>query len=164
MLKKLFTPIKVGKMELKNRIVMPAMHYLSSWEGLVLPHHTDYFVERAKGGVALIIIGGCTIDETSGAVNMLSVRDDKFIPGLSALAKAVQAQGAKIAAQLYHAGQVLSFHAHGRKAIGLFFLRSVPSTPARLRGSCRSRRSSRSRGIMPSPPHGLNGRGSMPWK
>ena len=105
MLKLLFTPVKVGKMELKNRIVMPAMHYLSSWEGLVLPHHTDYFVERAKGDVALIIIGGCTIDETSGAVNMLSARDDKFIPGLSALAKAVQAHGARIAAQLYHAGR-----------------------------------------------------------
>ena len=50
MLKLLFTPIKVGTLELKNRIVMPAMHYLSSWEGMVLPHHADYFVERAKGG------------------------------------------------------------------------------------------------------------------
>jgi len=101
----LFTPIKVGKMELKNRIVMPAMHYLPSWDGLLLPHHTDYFVERARGGVAMIIIGGCTIDEYSGAPNMISVRDDKFIPPLSALAKAVQGHGAKIAAQLYHAGR-----------------------------------------------------------
>jgi 2,4-dienoyl-CoA reductase (NADPH2) len=126
MLKLLFTPIKVGKMELKNRIVMPAMHYLSSWEGLVLPHHTDYFVERAKGGAALIIIGGCTIDETSGAVNMLSVRDDKFIPGLSALAKAVQAQGAKIAAQLYHAGRYSHSILMGGK-------RSVSSSPVRSR-------------------------------
>ena len=40
MLKLLFTPIKVGTLELKNRIVMPAMHYLSSWEGMVLPHHS----------------------------------------------------------------------------------------------------------------------------
>ena len=126
MLKLLFTPIKVGKMELKNRFVMPAMHYLSSWEGLVLPHHTDYFVERAKGGAALIIIGGCTIDETSGAVNMLSVRDDKFIPGLSALAKAVQAQGAKIAAQLYHAGRYSHSILMGGK-------RSVSSSPIRSR-------------------------------
>ena len=105
MLKMLFTPIKVGKMELKNRIVMPAMHFLPSWEGKVLPHHLDYFAERAKGGAALIIIGGCTIDETSGAVNMLSAKDDRFIPGLAGLAKAVQARGAKIGAQLYHAGR-----------------------------------------------------------
>ena len=126
MLKLLFTPIKVGRMELKNRIVMPAMHYLSSGEGLVLPHHTDYFVERAKGGAALIIIGGCTIDETSGAANMLSARDDKFIPGLSALANAVQAQGAKIGAQLYHAGRYSHSILMGGK-------RSVSSSPIRSR-------------------------------
>ena len=58
MLRKLFTPIRIGKMELKNRIVMPAMHFLPSWEGALLPHHTDYFVDRARGGAALIIIGG----------------------------------------------------------------------------------------------------------
>jgi 2,4-dienoyl-CoA reductase (NADPH2) len=126
MLKLLFTPIRVGKMELKNRIVMPAMHFLSSWDGFVLPHHTDYFVERARGGASLIIIGGCTIDETSGAVNMLSVRDDKFIPALSALAQAVQSEGAKIGAQLYHAGR----YSHSMLMGGN---QSVSSSPIRSR-------------------------------
>jgi 2,4-dienoyl-CoA reductase (NADPH2) len=126
MLKMLFTPITVGKMELKNRIVMPAMHFLNSWDGMVLPHHTDYFVERAKGGVALIIIGGCTVDEASGAANMLSVREDKFIPGLSALAGAVQAHGAKIAAQLYHAGRYSHSLLMGRR-------QPVSSSPIRSR-------------------------------
>jgi 2,4-dienoyl-CoA reductase (NADPH2) len=113
-------------MELKNRIIMPAMHYLSSWEGMVLPHHVDYFVERAKGGAALIIIGGCTIDETSGAINMLSVKDDTFIPGLAGLARAVQAHGAKIAAQLYHAGRYSHTMLMGGK-------QSVSSSPIRSR-------------------------------
>ena len=135
MLKMLFTPIKVGKMELKNRIVMPAMHYLPSWEGMLLPHHTDYFVERAKGGAALIIIGGCTIDEYSGAPNMISVRDDKFIPGLAALVKAVQAHGTKIAAQLYHAGRfVHSMLLDGKQSISSFPVRSkfTGETPRQL--------------------------------
>jgi 2,4-dienoyl-CoA reductase (NADPH2) len=126
MLKMLFTPIQVGKIELKNRIVMPAMHFLSSWEGMVLPHHVDYFAERAKGGAALIIIGGCTIDETSGAINMLSAKDDRFIAGLSGLAKAVQAHGAKIAAQLYHAGRYSHSVLMGGK-------QSVSSSPIRSR-------------------------------
>lgn len=126
MLKLLFTPIKINRMELKNRIIMPAMHYLSSWEGMVLPHHVDYFVERAKGGAALIIIGGCTIDETSGAINMLSVKDDTFIPGLAGLARAVQAHGAKIAAQLYHAGRYSHTMLMGGK-------QSVSSSPIRSR-------------------------------
>jgi 2,4-dienoyl-CoA reductase (NADPH2) len=126
MLKLLFTPIQVGKMELKNRVVMPAMHYLASWEGMVLPHHVDYFAERARGGAALIIIGGCTIDETSGAVNMLSAKDDKFIPGLAGLAKVVKGHGAKIAAQLYHAGRYSHSMFMGGK-------QSVSSSPIRSR-------------------------------
>jgi 2,4-dienoyl-CoA reductase (NADPH2) len=135
MLKMLFSPIKVGKMELKNRIVMPAMHYLPSWEGMLLPHHTDYFVERAKGGAALIIIGGCTIDEYSGAPNMISVRDDQFIPGLAALVKAVQAHGTKIAAQLYHAGRfVHSMLLGGKQAVSASPVRSkfTGETPRQL--------------------------------
>src|SRR4030042_1541679 len=124
MLKKLFTPIRIGKMELKNRIVMPAMHFLPSWEGSLLPHHPDYFVERAKGGAALIIIGGCTIDDLSGPTNMISVKDDKFIPGLAALAQAVQANGAKIAAQLYQAGR----YAHSMLLGGK---QSISSSPVR---------------------------------
>jgi len=135
MLKMLFTPIKVGKMELKNRIVMPAMHYLPSWDGLLLPHHTDYFVERARAGVAMIIIGGCTIDEYSGAPNMISVRDDKFIPALSTLAKAVQAHGARIAAQLYHAGRyVHSMLIGGQQPISSSSVRSrfTGETPREL--------------------------------
>ncbi len=135
MFKLLFSPIKVGQMELKNRIVMPAMHYLSSWEGSVLPHHLDYFRERARGGAGLIIIGGCTIDETSGPLHMLSVKDDRFIPGLSALAKAVQSEGARIAAQLYHAGRYShSILMEGRQSVSSSPLRSrlTGETPREL--------------------------------
>lgn len=135
MLKMLFTPIQINRMELKNRIVMPAMHFLPSWDGMLLPHHTDYYVERASGGVAMIIIGGCTIDEFSGAVDMISVRDDKFIPALSQLAKAVQAHGAKIAAQLYHAGRYShSLLMGGRQAVSSSPVRSkfTGETPREL--------------------------------
>ncbi|MDI6754748.1 MAG: FAD-dependent oxidoreductase [Thermodesulfobacteriota bacterium] len=135
MLKMLFTPIQINRMALKNRIVMPAMHFLPSWDGMLLPHHTDYYVERASGGVAMIIIGGCTIDEFSGAVDMISVRDDKFIPALSQLAKAVQARGAKIAAQLYHAGRYShSLLMGGRQAVSSSPVRSkfTGETPREL--------------------------------
>jgi 2,4-dienoyl-CoA reductase (NADPH2) len=114
----LFSPIRVGQMELKNRMVMPAMHYLNSEEGMVTPHYIDFYVERAKGGVGLIVIGGCTIDETSGATNMLSIRDDRFMPRLAALAGALKAQGAKVAVQLFHAGRYArSQHMGGRQPV-----------------------------------------------
>ena len=57
---------------------------------------------------------------------MLSVRDDKFIPALSALAQAVQAEGAKIGAQLYHAGRYSHSIFMGGK-------QSVSSSPVRSR-------------------------------
>lgn len=125
MLKMLFTPVRVGKMELKNRIVMPAMHFLPAWDGALLPHHTDYFAERARGGAALIIVGGCTIDDLSGPANMISVKDDKYLPGLEALARAVKENGARIAAQLYQAGR----YAHsalmgGKQAVSSSAVRS----------------------------------------
>lgn len=133
--KMLFSPIKIKNMELRNRIVMPAMHFLNSWDGQLLPHHFDYFVERAKGGVGLIIIGGCTIDETSGAKNMISVAHDKFLPELSALAQAVHAQGAKIAAQLYHAGRYAhSWLMGGKQSVSSSSVRSkfTGETPREL--------------------------------
>ena len=105
MFKILFTPIKIGDLELKNRIVMPAMHYLPTRDGMLLQDHFDYFTERAKGGVALIIIGGCTIDEYSGGPDMISIRDDRFIPRLSEIADVLHSHGARIAGQLYHAGR-----------------------------------------------------------
>ena len=57
-----------------------------------------------EGGVGLVTIGGCTINETSGSGKMLSVRGDRFIRGLAGLAKAVQGHGAKISPQLSHRG------------------------------------------------------------
>ena len=118
MFKMLFSPIKVGQMELNNRLVMPAINYFNSPEGMVPSHQIDFYVERAKGGVGLIVIGGCTIDETSGGRNMLSISHDRFIPGLNGLVRAIQAEGPKVAAQLFHAGRYArSQHMGGRQPV-----------------------------------------------
>ncbi len=105
MTKSLFSPIKVGNVLLKNRIVMPAMHLNYTPDGSVTDRLTAFYEERAKGGVALIIAGGCIIDELSGEKSMINISDDKFIPGLKKLTGKVHEHGARIAAQLYHAGR-----------------------------------------------------------
>jgi 2,4-dienoyl-CoA reductase (NADPH2) len=124
MLKLLFTPIRVGGMELKNRIVMPAMLFLPAPDGKLLPRHMDFFEERARGGVGLIIVGGCTIDEFSGDPNMISLRNDLCIPGFAALGRTIHAHGAKLVAQLFHAGR----YAHSRQLGGQ---QAVSSSPVR---------------------------------
>ena len=107
-LKRLFEPVKIGKLELKNRIVMPALNtkFGTEW-GAVNDRLIDYFVERAKGGVGLIIIENTCVDWPAGKAGTNPIRADewKFIQGLHDLAEAVHLYGAKIATQLQHPGR-----------------------------------------------------------
>ncbi|MFH1090969.1 MAG: NADH:flavin oxidoreductase, partial [Pseudomonadota bacterium] len=122
---KLLSPLQVGPLILKNRVVMPAMHMVYTPEGEVTDQLIDFYVERARGGVALIIIGGCPIDEVSGMSAMVMLNQDRLIPGLARLTRAVHDQGAFIAAQLYHSGRY-SFSAMigGRQSIAPSAVRS----------------------------------------
>ena len=101
----LFSPININSMELKNRIVMTAMHLGYTQEGEVTDRLVDFYAMRAKGGVSLIIVGGCPIDEYGSMASMLCINDDQYIRGLKRLTSSVKSRGAKIAAQLYQAGR-----------------------------------------------------------
>jgi 2,4-dienoyl-CoA reductase (NADPH2) len=121
----LFSPIQINGMLLKNRIVMTAMHLGYTPGGAVTDRLVEFYTLRARGGAGLIIVGGCTIDPCAGMANMISIRDDTFLPGLQRLTSAVKARGAKIAAQLYQAGR----YAHssmigGRKPFSASAVRS----------------------------------------
>ena len=63
---RLFTPISIGGMTVKNRIVMPAIHHLYTPEGACTPRFSQYYWKRAEGGVGLIIVGGCRFDDYGG--------------------------------------------------------------------------------------------------
>jgi len=107
-LAKLFEPARIGRMEVRNRIVMPAMTTgFASEMGTVTQRLVNYYSERAKGGVGLIIVEAASIDSPMGRLfpTSLSVDQDKYVPGLNDLAESIQAHGAKIALQLAHAGR-----------------------------------------------------------
>lgn len=107
---KLFTPIKIGNLELKNRFMLaPMENGLADLGGEVNQRIIDFFVERAKNEVAIIISGSVGISpEGRGLPTQLSIYDDKFIPGLKKMTDAVHEAGAKIGAQIYHAGRQAS--------------------------------------------------------
>ena len=65
--KKLFAPIYIGAMRLKNRLVMSPMgtNYADN-RGMVTPRQLAYYAERAKGGVGMI-----TTEVTSISSNTL---------------------------------------------------------------------------------------------
>jgi 2,4-dienoyl-CoA reductase (NADPH2) len=114
---KLLSPIKIGNMNLKNRIVMPAMHLMYTHDGYVTDRLVAFYSERAAGGTGLIMVGGCSIDEYSGGSELIGLGRDEFIPGLITLTGAVRAYGSCIAAQLYHAGRYAFSPLIGRESI-----------------------------------------------
>lgn len=110
----LLAPGRIGAMELRNRIIVTAMGVsLSEADGHVGERLMAYHEEHAKGGAGLIITGVAGVAWPTGAVqpNQTAISDDKFLPGLKALAERVHAHGAKIAAQLHHGGLVAGFSA-----------------------------------------------------
>ena len=57
--KKLFEPGKMGKIEVKNRIIFaPCGTHYSSLDGFVGDRLLDYYGERAKGGAGLLVVEG----------------------------------------------------------------------------------------------------------
>jgi 2,4-dienoyl-CoA reductase (NADPH2) len=121
----LFSPIAINGMELRNRIVMTAMHLGYTPTGDVTDRLIDFYVPRGKGGAGLIIVGGCAIDEYGGMSSMICIHDDRYVDGLQRLTHAVQGTGAKIAAQLYQAGRYThSAMIEGRKPFSASAVRS----------------------------------------
>ncbi len=104
---KLFEPGKIGNLELKNRIVMPAMGCsLAEVTGEPGPRMIKYYAERAKGGAGLIITEITRIDDETGVgtPNQLSVTNTHVVGQISRLVDAVHAYGTKLFVQLHHPG------------------------------------------------------------
>ena len=104
---KLFEPGKIGNLELKNRIVMPAMGCsLAEVSGEAGQRMIKYYADRARGGAGLIITEITRVDDETGVgtPNQLSVTNTHMIAQLSRLAEAVHAYDTKIFVQLHHPG------------------------------------------------------------
>ena len=108
---KLFSPIKVGSMELDNRFVVPPMGFdltneVANGGGIVNQAVIDYWVARAKGGWGLLIFEFTAIDPLGKAgPRHIAIWNDEFVAGFKQLTEAVHKHGAKIAVQLGHAGR-----------------------------------------------------------
>jgi 7beta-hydroxy-3-oxochol-24-oyl-CoA 4-desaturase len=117
----LFTPVKIGKMKIKNRIAMaPMATDFAEGDGSVSQRLIDYYEARARGGAGLIIVEVCTVDEMSPYIpRTMGLWDDTFIPGLKRLTNAVHSHGAVIIPQVAHPGpESLAPLFNGTTAVG----------------------------------------------
>ncbi len=108
----LFRPIKIGSMELPNRVVHAPTDICSGTAtGEVNERVVAYYEEVAKGGTGFVIVGASSPDMETGrcSITALSVDQDYFIPGLARLAEGIHRQGAKCAVQIQHPGRQACF-------------------------------------------------------
>lgn len=103
----LFSPAKIGSLELANRVVLaPMATNYADEQHRVTDRLIAYHVARAAGGVGLNIVEHTAVHKLGlTAPRMLGIMDDSFIPGLRRLTDAVHEAGGKIALQIQHGGR-----------------------------------------------------------
>ncbi|GIU93445.1 MAG: NADH oxidase [Acidimicrobiia bacterium] len=103
----LFEPIRVGRLEFRNRVLMPPMGTgLADEQGFVTDRLIDYYVRRARGGVGGISVEATIIaPETAGVGPETRIHGPEFVPGLRRLADAVKAHDTRVGIQLWHPGR-----------------------------------------------------------
>jgi len=107
-LKTLFSPEKIGKVQIKNRIIRSATYTnMASEDGIPTEQQIEFYKTLAKGGTGLIITEITSIDKSGKSMNaQLCLHDDSQIAGHKKLVDAVhEYSGVKIAPQLSHAGR-----------------------------------------------------------
>ena len=107
--KKLFQPIKIGTMELKNRIAFGEQAPQAS-HGYITQATEDFYVERARGGCGLVMVGGICPDISGwGTESMARIDDDKYIPKLAKMGRRMRevAPDVKIGIQIMHEGRAM---------------------------------------------------------
>ena len=99
-------PLQLRHLTLRNRVVFGAHTANMAENGLPGARHLGYYLERARGGAAMIVVEPVPVHATA-VLTRGNFRhgDDAIIPGFRAITDAVHAEGAVILHQLYHVGQ-----------------------------------------------------------
>ncbi len=102
-------PGQIGNLRLKNRVLMAPMgtNY-STTDGFSTQRDCEYYAERARGGVAMIMTEAMIVTESARSHhNSLCCYHDRFIPGLAKLVEGIKAHDCRVFGQLNHRGALL---------------------------------------------------------
>ena len=104
----LLSPMNIGTLTIKNRTVMTAAEMsLGQPDGTPTERLMDYYEERAKGGVGLIIPGVTRVNDMGAAstYTQLAMSHDYHIEPMRAFVERIHRHGAKLGIQLHHPGR-----------------------------------------------------------
>ena len=103
---RLFSPLRLGSLQLRNRIFSSGHDTVMAQRGLVSEQLIAYQRARAAGGVGLIVVQVAAVHPTAEYTShALGAWDDACIPGFRRLAEVVHAEGAGIIGQVFHGGR-----------------------------------------------------------
>ncbi len=108
MLSNLFSPVQIGNKLAKNRLLMSAMsiNFGVDENCCVTDQLTQYFVQRAKGGAGMILVGGGGIHPGGQELpDLPQMWDDNCIPGLKKMVREVKQYDTLFGVQLMHGGR-----------------------------------------------------------
>ena len=113
-----FEPVKIGSLELPNRLAMaPMKTAYGTTSGRVTQQLVAYFRRRAEGGVGLVISEPLYVDRRGVEhPRQLGIDDDDKLEGLKHLVEAVHEEGKKIFAHINHGGRAANPKAAGGMA------------------------------------------------
>ncbi|SPO55418.1 NADPH dehydrogenase [Pseudomonas sp. JV551A1] len=126
---KLFEPITIRGVELRNRIAMSPMCMHSAEEdGCVTDFHIVHYGARALGGAGLVFLETTAVMD-NGLIGPgdIGIWSDDQVDGLAKLTKTIQSFGAKAGCQLGHAGRQLGVP--GRQAVAPSPIPFTPESP-----------------------------------
>lgn len=107
----LFSPLEIGGLTLRNRIVVSPMCQYSSQDGFANDWHLVHLGARAAGGAGLVITeAAAVVPEGRISPEDLGIWKDEHIPALRRIVDFLHSQGAHAGIQLAHAGRKASMH------------------------------------------------------
>ena len=102
----LSSPFRLGTVKVRNRVFVPGHTTNFGHANEPTDRHVHYHAERARGGAGLIITEAVRVHPTSAGRHIsLGCFDDACVPAYARVVEAVQAEGARMFAQLMHAGR-----------------------------------------------------------
>lgn len=107
---KLFNPIRIGRIELANRLMAaPMQQHEGTAEGYATEYHTRHYSRFAKGGLGLVIVESTSVAENGRLFqDDIGIFTDEHIDPLTKVTEAVHKQGVPVFIQLCHGGRKAS--------------------------------------------------------
>jgi 2,4-dienoyl-CoA reductase-like NADH-dependent reductase (Old Yellow Enzyme family)/thioredoxin reductase len=103
---RLFSPLTIGPITLKNRIVSTGHDTVMAENGKIGDRLIAYHEARARGGCGLIVVQVAGVhDSARYSSEKLMCHDDECLPGYRRLAETVHRFGTKLFGQLFHPGR-----------------------------------------------------------